>query len=332
VGRGAEGGGEGLGRLADQVGAGDARKERAQRLDAAGLGPAAGDPADPLEGGERAGRRLGVGRLGVVDDADAAPGRHGLGAVRQAGEGGEAGLDRLRGEAERARHGVGGAGVLVVVAARQGEHRAQVERRDLAAAAPFGEKAAAGGDRPAGGQLGGHRDGDDRLAGAGLLAHDVGEEAALGLVDADHRSLGAALGEEPALGGEIAADAAVAVEVVGREVEEDRDVGLERAGELGLVGGELEHHRLAVAERVERQHAAADVAAIWTGRPAVARMWATSAVVVDLPFEPVIATTWGARSKRAQSSVAWERKKSPTSLSTATPACQAAATAGCGAG
>ena len=54
--------------------------------------------------------------------------------------------------------------------------------------------------------------------------------------------------------------------------------------------------------------------------------------MVDLPFEPVMATTWGVRSKASQSGVAKERKKRPMSLSTATPASQAAAMAGCGAG
>ena len=53
----------------------------------------------------------------------------------------------------------------------------------------------------------------------------------------------------------------MAVEVVGREVEEDRDVGLQRAGEVDLVGGELEHDDHAVLGRVEVEHAAADVAA-----------------------------------------------------------------------
>jgi hypothetical protein len=71
---------------------------------------------------------------------------------------------------------------------------------------------------------------------------------------------------------------------------------------------------------------------ICTGRPLAARMCASSAVVVDLPFEPVMPTTCGARSKLSQAGVANERKKRPTSLSTATPASQAAATAACGAG
>ena len=61
-------------------------------------------------------------------------------------------------------------------------------------------------------------------------------------------------------------------------------------------------------------------------------MWWISAVVVDLPFDPVTATTRGGWSKRTQASVAKLAKNSPMSLSTGTPASSAAATTGCGAG
>ncbi len=70
----------------------------------------------------------------------------------------------------------------------------------------------------------------------------------------------------------------------------------------------------------------------WVGRPASFMTWAVRAVVVDLPFEPVMATTVGMRSKLSQAGVAKERKNRPMSLSTATPASQAATIAGCGAG
>jgi hypothetical protein len=48
-----------------------------------------------------------------------------------------------------------------------------------------------------------------------------------------------------------------------------------------------------------------------------------SAVVVDFPFDPVTATTFGARSMLSQSAVAQERKNSPMSLSIGTPAAMA---------
>ena len=60
--------------------------------------------------------------------------------------------------------------------------------------------------------------------------------------------------------------------------------------------------------------------AIWVGRPASVRMWWIRAVVVDLPFDPVTATTFGVRSIFSQSGVAQDRKNSPMSLSTGTPA------------
>jgi hypothetical protein len=60
--------------------------------------------------------------------------------------------------------------------------------------------------------------------------------------------------------------------------------------------------------------------AICVGRPATFRMWWISAVVVDLPFDPVTATTLGATAISSQPRVAKDRKKSPMSLSTGTPA------------
>ncbi len=72
--------------------------------------------------------------------------------------------------------------------------------------------------------------------------------------------------------------------------------------------------------------------ASWQSRPLARSTWSISAEVVDLPFDPVTATTRGARSKPSHSSVASERKNRPMSLSTGTPASSAAATAafGCG--
>ena len=72
--------------------------------------------------------------------------------------------------------------------------------------------------------------------------------------------------------------------------------------------------------------------ASWLSRPEATRQWCTSAAVVDFPFEPVIATTRGARSYRSHSGSPSERKKRPTSLSTGTPSSIARATWGFGAG
>ena len=111
--------GELVGRLADQVGLGDAREVVAQAVDAALLRLPAGDPVDRVEGGQRARRGVGVGGLGIVDEEHrAAPADH-LHAVGEAGEALHGGEDDAAVEAERARRGPGGRGVLPVVRAAQ---------------------------------------------------------------------------------------------------------------------------------------------------------------------------------------------------------------------
>ena len=71
---------------------------------------------------------------------------------------------------------------------------------------------------------------------------------------------------------------------------------------------------------------------ICDGRPACVRMWWISAVVVDLPFDPVTQITRGGVSNASHPSLAKLRKNRPMSLSTGTPRAIACAIAGCGAG
>src|SRR5690606_24441130 len=123
-----------------------------------------------------------------------------LASMRQAREGFERGLDVTRAEAQGTTSGPGGGGVLVVVRARQPLDAAQVGRGELAALAPFRQEALAGEDRPAEGfELLPRRDADDAVV---LRSHRqlAREEGALLLIDADDRAVGAAFGEEPALG------------------------------------------------------------------------------------------------------------------------------------
>ena len=177
-----------------------------------------------------------------------APGADQLAPVRQPRIARERRLDLPRPEPEAPRRRIGGAGVLVVVRPRQRRHLAQVDRRACcrpprhSARKPLRAKTC----QPGPAELARRRDGDHRIAGAGLLAHGVGEKPPLVLVDPDDRPRRPALGEEPPLRREIAAHAAVPVEVVGREVEKDRDVRLQRPRQLDLVGRELEHHHHAV--------------------------------------------------------------------------------------
>jgi len=70
------------------------------------------------------------------------------------------------------------------------------------------------------------------------------------IVDAHHRAVRCAALEEPPLGREITPEPAMPVEMIRTEIEEHRDVGGERAGELDLVGGKLENQDLAVPRRI----------------------------------------------------------------------------------
>ena len=135
------------------------------------------------------------------------PGGDELAAVGEAGVAGERGLDLARargrgcGRRHRRRRRSGGCGRRAASAWAAGRSRRPVARARHSARKPLRAVTC-----PAGaGELAGDGDRDHRVAGGGLLAHDVGEEAALVLVDADDRPRRAALGEEPALGGEVAA-------------------------------------------------------------------------------------------------------------------------------
>ena len=182
--------GEVLRRLADQVGLGDPREERPQRLDAALLRPAAGDPADALEGERAPSRRRR--RWSPCESLTMRTPRQVATSWLRCGEAGvarERRLDlprrRARGCAPRHRRRRRSGGCARPAASPSARRSIEATCRPCA---PLGEEALAGDDVPAGaGELAGDRDGDHRVAGAGLLAHGVGEEAALVLVDADDR-------------------------------------------------------------------------------------------------------------------------------------------------
>ena len=82
----------------------------------------------------------------------------------------------------------------------------------------------------------------------------------LNLVHANNRTVRSAFGKQSALGGEIAAHAVVTIQMVGRQVGEDRHIGGQAAGKVGLVRGQFQHHHLAVSGGVKVKRAAPDVA------------------------------------------------------------------------
>ena len=117
------------------------------------------------------------------------------------------------------------------------------------------------------------------------------------VVDADDR--GAILrhaGDEALLDRRVVLHGAVAIEMIFAEIDQDADRGIERRREIDLIGRALDDvnaHRLDSQARggIQRQDRGADIAAklrVQAGRSRA--RWATSAVVVDLPLVPVMAT------------------------------------------
>src|SRR5437764_2888162 len=130
-----------LGRLSDQVRLADAREIFRERADAARFGPAAGDPKNIREACERAGRRIGVGGLGIVDEEDRAAAADLLHSVREARKGSQRALDRVRRQSERQRRGGGAGGVLRIVDSAQRADAADANHIARPAAAPCFEYA-----------------------------------------------------------------------------------------------------------------------------------------------------------------------------------------------
>ena len=117
------------------------------------------------------------------------------------------------------------------------------------------------------------------------------------------------------------------VEMVGRDVEQHADAGRQRGRELDLERGHLDDVDAAGRRRRQRQDGGADVAAHLHVAPAARRMWAISAVVVDLPLVPVMA-----RKGASGAILARSRQNSSTSPMISTPAARAFSTVQCGAG
>ncbi len=202
--RARQGVGEALRRLADQEGAGDAREQRTQALDAAFLGLAAGDPIDAVVADHRFFGGIGIGGLAVIDVADAVDDGDHLLAMAQAGIGGQALGDRLGRHAAGARHRIGRAGILPIVAARQAGDRLEID--DLFSIVD--QHAVRGVDAALHHPLDGDRVHDDVLAvrqpevdlGAMLVVHGD-DGGAAGRQAVEHRGLGGDIAFHAAMAG-----------------------------------------------------------------------------------------------------------------------------------
>ena len=287
----------------------------AQARDAALLRLAAGDPVDRVDRTTAPRRGVGVGRLAVVDEADAADRRDPLLAVRQAREAREAARRPSSARRRRARwRPRGGGGVLRSCGARAGARaragRASAARSPSASSSmpsrtqtpPAARPPAEIGDDAAGRRAPARR----RRRGCGSSSTPI-----------TARSRGLLACEDALLGGDVARHVAVAVEMVGRDVEHTATSKRERlaAARAGRTTAPA-HRRRRCPSGVEVERAAPILPPTATRPPASARMWPISAVVVDLPLVPVMPTKRGVAAAAAASS--------STSPTIGTPAARAA--------
>ena len=245
-----EGGRQSIRRLADEVAVRDVPDQRQQIAEAAGFRSAAGDPVDVVEARETPGRGLGIGRLAVVDEPYGAQTRHLLHAVRQALERGEAGDDGRLVDAQASQRRYRRRGVLVVVRAAQALEGVEPADRSIAVMEHALGHAVVGVRSPA--------DAHD----VGAASEQIGGSDRGSVVDAhDRMVVEIHAGEEPALGTNVIVEIAVPIEMIGRQVEPDRHVGMKVAAEVELEGGELEHHGGPALGQIEIEDRPADIAA-----------------------------------------------------------------------
>ena len=235
---------QGRGVPADQLGMGDPREQRAQRFDRAGLGLAAGDPHQPVVAGQRPRRRIGVGRLAVVDPGHAIHHGHLLLPVRQPGKACDPPSNRLPPDPKRQRQRRRRRRVLRVVPAGQGRG---VRHRQ---------------DRPGG--VAQHRPiaPDIRPLMARHRCPATPQRGAVRIVNADHGGIPGALPvEDMRLRRGIARHVAMPVQVVRADVQQRRRIEAQGLQPLQHVGRHLKHIHAVVAEQRQGQRRRTQVAA-----------------------------------------------------------------------
>ena len=239
-------------RLADQIGLADAREEARSGVMPPSFGLPPAIQKMSLKHRQRLRRRIGVGRLGIVDEQHVALAADLLHAMREAGKRSRPALDlrRRRGRAPGRRRRR--SRVLRIVRGRAASRcrarspiaSACAARRRLASTSVPSHEIA----RRRSGRA--HRDAHDRLAArrdqrsADRVAEDV--------VDADDRESSAA-GDQPLLDRGVVLHRAVAVEMVRRQVEQDADGRIERGREIDLVGRAFDHMEAVRRRRLERR-------------------------------------------------------------------------------
>ena len=116
------------------------------------------------------------------------------------------------------------------------------------------------------------------------------------------KSLRRLIFEDASLGGSVVREGVMPVEMVGRDVQHDRDLGMKGLDRLQLKAADLQHDPGFVGGALDKSDGRrSDVAANQRlSRPPAAMISPASVVVVVLPFEPVMATMWPFEESRRQ--------------------------------
>ena len=228
--------GERLRRLADQIGLGDLMEQGAQRADAALFGPAAEDPIDIVEAQQRLFRRIGVGRLGIVDVEDFAAAADLLHPVRETGESLQALLDELKLEIH--------AGRAPPPPRRRSGHYACRAARECRRDRRSDSSGAVGlADEPRAFENDAVRNrrmmDRDRHDGPALRAQLLGDAGADVVIDTDDGDIG--LGDEPFLDLGIMFHRPMPVEMIGRDIEKHAEGRIERGRKIDLERRAFDH-------------------------------------------------------------------------------------------
>ena len=178
-------------------------------------------------------------------------------AMRQARKAGDGGGDDPQILDERLGGGKSQRGILPIV--HPAQMRCLAQFHDFGGTAILGIIQHAIHDKDAAPQHFANRD----RPGGDALARQLGENRrAIAVIHADNGlTVLGHLMEKPLLDGGIILHAAVTVDMVGREVRQQRDIGFEAGRQVNLEAGHFQHIKTARARRRQFQHRVADIAA-----------------------------------------------------------------------
>ena len=234
------------------------REVRRQGRDPAFLGASAGDPVNVVVTGQTARSRCGIGRLAVVDEGRLADLRDHFLTVRQPGKGLESFRDRLTGETKGQECSIGRRSILPVMDTQQRANAREISNLHRLLAGLVDEDAILDVDSAGYPPL--DRNGNDRApAPTGQFGMNPAADI---VVNADHGGLGRGPAREDArFRSNVVREIAVTLNVVGRHIQQHRDVAHQGPDQVELERTEFQHIDAVLIHGVEIKDRDPNVAA-----------------------------------------------------------------------